>query len=188
MLKELQRYLRQKKGSVAIEFALSVPVLMVLLLFSFDMANLIWMHLRVERFANLLATSVSFPGVTRTDVDNVFSRINSFALPLELSTVGKSTVIVTHISNTALNDDKRFTQVTWRKQTNSYFPSKIGLSNVITQNISTNFGLYQDQQAIVAEVYHDYQPVLKSSFLRSLYQIYKIAVVPVRGESLSNLY
>ncbi len=193
-MKFFLNFLKRKQGSVAIEFALVVPILIILTAGIYDLSQLMLLHQRLDRFAAFIGTATSFKNpalsnssATIDSIDNIQAIISQLNKPYDLD-MTKGTVIISHIANTAQSQSNADMLITWQMVNNSIYTSKLGKNSSKPTNIPNGFTLVSDQEMIAVEVFYTYSPLFQADFLSNIYNIYKIILVPIKGSSMSYLY
>ena len=93
-------FLGDRRGTILIEMAFAVPILLILTLGCFDTARYILLHQKLDRAASTMADLVSRPtSISAAQIDSMFSAASELVLPFTLSTDGH--VIVTSMSRVA---------------------------------------------------------------------------------------
>ena len=85
-------------GNVAVEFALTLPVLMLLMLGSAEMARFVILHQKVDRVAVTMSDLVArAETIKESELDDIFEAADIVAQPFDLHNLG--IVIVSAITN-----------------------------------------------------------------------------------------
>lgn len=184
MYNTIKKFIKRSHASVLVEFAMIVPVLVVLFSGLYDVANLAFAHARVSRLAALYANTVSLNIVTKASVLGYIQNASNVALPLKFSSGGS--IIISNISNLGQTTDSTKMLVNWQVQQGSG-GSQIGSVGQRPTSLPGNLQLTLTEEAIVAEVYYTYTPLLPTTFMQKYYSIYKVAIYPVRGGSLASI-
>ena len=91
-----QKIRKKDNGVVAIELAIILPVLLLLLVGMFDISNFIFCRNRMIRTAQGLSNVITRDSLTKPQLDSLLQGANLIAEPFNFQTSGK--VIVTSIS------------------------------------------------------------------------------------------
>ena len=95
----LARLLRSAGGNVAVEFALAVPVILLMMLGSAEMARFVILHQKMDRVATTMSDLVSrAETITESQIDDIFTAADQVAEPFDLGGLG--VVIVSSVTNT----------------------------------------------------------------------------------------
>jgi Flp pilus assembly protein TadG len=142
-------------GNVAVEFALTLPVLMLLMLGSAEMARFVILHQKVDRVAVTTSDLVArAETIKESELEDIFVAADFVAQPFDLSNLG--VVIVSAITN-----DGSGARVAWQRSgagTASH-TSQIGMEGGAA-TLSADFEVREGETAIIAEVFYDFEPFL----------------------------
>jgi Flp pilus assembly protein TadG len=143
-------------GNVAVEFALALPVLMLLMLGSAEMARFVILHQKVDRVAVTTSDLVArAETIKESELDDIFAAAEYVAQPFDLPNLG--IVIVSAITN----EDGDGPTVAWQRSgagTASH-ASQIGVEGGAA-SLSADFEVREGETAIIAEVFYDFEPFL----------------------------
>lgn len=143
-------------GNVAVEFALTLPVLMLLMLGSAEMARFVILHQKVDRVAVTMSDLVArAETIKQSELDDIFEAADLVAQPFDLPNSG--IVIVSAITN----DDGSGARVAWQRSGggSASHTSQIG-SQGGAATLSDDFEVREGETAIIAEVFYDFEPFL----------------------------
>jgi Flp pilus assembly protein TadG len=147
---------RCASGNVAVEFALTLPILMLLMLGSAEMARFVILHQKVDRVAVTTSDLVSrAETINEGDLDDIIEAADFVAQPFDLANLG--IVIVSAITN----DDGSGAKVAWQRSGGgtSTHTSQIGIEGGLA-TLTTDFEVREGETAIIAEVFYDFEPFL----------------------------
>ncbi|MEM7022151.1 MAG: TadE/TadG family type IV pilus assembly protein [Pseudomonadota bacterium] len=147
---------RCASGNVAVEFALSLPVLMLLMLGSAEMARFVILHQKVDRVAVTTSDLVArAETIKESDLTDIFDAADYVAQPFDLANLG--VVIVSAITN----DDGTGATVAWQRTGGgaATHTSQIGTEGGAA-TLFTDFEVREGETAIIAEVFYDFEPFL----------------------------
>jgi Flp pilus assembly protein TadG len=143
-------------GNVAVEFALTLPVLMLLMLGSAEMARFVILHQKVDRVAVTTSDLVArAETIKESELEDIFVAAGFVAQPFDLPNLG--IVIVSAITN----EDGDGPTVAWQRSgagTASH-TSQIGVEGGAA-TLSADFEVREGETAIIAEVFYDFEPFL----------------------------
>jgi Flp pilus assembly protein TadG len=157
----LTRLLRQGNGclgvagNVAVEFALCLPVLMLLMLGSAEMARFVILHQKVDRVAVTTSDLVSrAETIKESELDDIFEAADLVAQPFDLANLG--VVIVSAITNNGSG-----ARIAWQRSGggSASHVSQIGAQGGAA-SLSNDFEVREGETAIIAEVFYDFEPFL----------------------------
>jgi Flp pilus assembly protein TadG len=143
-------------GNVAVEFALTLPVLMLLMLGSAEMARFVILHQKVDRVAVTTSDLVSrAETIKESELDDIFAAAEFVAQPFDLPSLG--IVIVSAITN----EDGSGARVAWQRSGGGFasHTSQIGTQGGAA-TLSADFEVREGETAIIAEVFYDFEPFL----------------------------
>lgn len=92
----VQRFLRERLGVAAVEFGLSLPILMLILTGCFEASRYILLHQKLDRASTSVADLVAQnDGVSTSVLTGVYAAADEQTLPFDL--VGRGRVIISSI-------------------------------------------------------------------------------------------
>jgi len=152
------RLIKEQKGSVLIELAVAIPLLVTLLFSGLEVARFMLTHQKVARIATSVA-DISSQGqtISEAEIANVFDATEFVAGSLNFSTDGY--MILTSVSRDGANNPAVEWQRTHGTQISAETISKVGVPGG-TATIPSNFVLEAGEGLIIAEVYYDYSALL----------------------------
>jgi Flp pilus assembly protein TadG len=142
-------------GNVAVEFALTLPVLMLLMLGSAEMARFVILHQKVDRVAVTTSDLVArAETIKESELQDIFAAADLVAQPFDLPGLG--IVIVSAITNTGSG-----ARVAWQRSGggSATHTSQIGSEGGVA-TLTTDFEVREGETAIIAEVFYDFEPFL----------------------------
>ena len=143
-------------GNVAVEFALALPVLMLLMLGSAEMARFVILHQKVDRVAVTTSDLVArAETIKESELDDIFDAADLVAQPFDLANLG--IVIVSAVTNA----DGSGPTVAWQRSGAgaASHTSQIGTEGGAA-TLSADFEVREGETAIIAEVFYDFEPFL----------------------------
>jgi Flp pilus assembly protein TadG len=143
-------------GNVAVEFALTLPVLMLLMLGSAEMARFVILHQKIDRVAVTTSDLVArAETIKESELDDIFEAADYVAQPFDLGNLG--VVIVSAITN----EDGSGATVAWQRSGagSGTHTSQIGAEGD-PATLTADFDVRQGETAIIAEVFYDFEPFL----------------------------
>ncbi|MGH6895580.1 MAG: TadE/TadG family type IV pilus assembly protein [Geminicoccaceae bacterium] len=150
------RLLACRAGSVAVEFALAAPVLILLMLASAELGRFVFLNQKMDRVATTISDLVArAETIDESQLADIFAAVGEVASPFDLTDSG--VVIVSSVTN--LDGDGAI--VAWQR---SGAGSYSGTSQIGTESddatLAGDFEVREGETAIVAEVYFDFAPFL----------------------------
>jgi Flp pilus assembly protein TadG len=143
-------------GNVAVEFALSVPVILMMMLGSAEMARFVILHQKMDRVATTISDLVSrAETITESQISDIFTAAGQVAEPFDLANLG--VVIVSSVTNA----DGSGATIAWQRSgAGSYSAvSELGVEGD-EPNLPPGFVVREGETAIIAEVFYDFTPFL----------------------------
>jgi Flp pilus assembly protein TadG len=178
----IERFLRDTRGLVFAEAAVSLSVLSVTLLGGLEMGRYVLLTQKLDRVAATVA-DVAAQGQTISvaDIDNLFAAANDILKPFSLGPAGA--VIVSSVSATGANPAK----VDWQREGGGTLDvsSAIGSSGN-TATMPPDFTVRPGEEVIVGEVYYNFTPWLAPDVVATR-QLYHRAFYRPRQGPLTTL-
>ena len=174
---------RGRDGSVMVEFAAAVSVILVIVIGCYDTTRYILLHQKMDRAAATMADLVSQPNeISQSDINSMFSAARELLDPYDLTASGR--IIVSSITLPAGETNP---QIDWQYAGggNLSASSSLGTSGG-TATIPNGFLLSEGENLIVAEVFFDYTPMFLDYILQAG-TFSKIAMRRPRRGDLSTL-
>ena len=150
------RLLGCRAGNVAVEFALAVPVLLMLMLASAELARFVILHQKMDRVATTISDLVSrAETINESEMADIFTAVGEVAYPYDLANLG--VVIVSSV----INPDGNGPVVAWQRSGGGSYSatSHLGVEGDAA-TLTGDFEVRQGETAIISEVYFDFTPFL----------------------------
>jgi len=151
-----RRALRCVAGNVAVEFALAVPVLLLLMLGSVEMARFVLLNQKLDRVATTISDLVArAETIDESALDDIFTAAGEVAAPFDLANLG--VVIVSSVTN----PDGNGATVAWQRDGGGAFAatSEVGTEGN-SASLPEGFEVRQGETVIISEVFFDFEPFL----------------------------
>ena len=164
------------KGVVAVEFALTIPIWMAMLLGSSDAAYMMIVSQRVDRIAYSVTDIVTQSEmVTKADLDNIFLAAGQLMQPFPFGERGA--VIVTSLYKPA----GETTKISWQYSGGGTLVrgSKIGTFGS-TPTMPNGLTLNDNDNVIIAEVFYTFEPMFLNAGPLSAGDLYRVAIYKPR--------
>lgn len=175
MTKRLFRFLsgfaRDRRGSVLMELAIGLPILVVILLGCFEAARFVLLDQKLARAAASTADLVAqADGITEAQVTDIFDAADATATPFDLG--GEGRVIITSV----IRPTSAAATVAWQRISAGTYAatSAIGTTGQ-TATLPTGLTLRQGENVIVAEVFYDYAPIFLGATKFTATSLYEVA-------------
>ncbi len=172
----LLRFAAKEKGAVAIEFALSLPIWLVLLIGAADATYLMIVSQRVDRITYSVTDIVTQSETLKiTDLQNILLAAGQLMQPFEFGADG--VVIVTSL----YKPSGQPVQISWQYVGGGTLPraSKIGTPGQLPV-MPNGLTLNDNENVIVSEVYYDFDPMFINAGVLAKGDVYRTAVYKPR--------
>jgi Flp pilus assembly protein TadG len=143
-------------GNVAVEFALALPVLLLMMLGSAEMARFVILHQKLDRVATTISDLVSrAETISESQIEDIFNAAGEVAEPFDLANLG--VVVVSSITNA----DGEGAVIAWQRSGGGSYSaaSELGVAGD-EPNLPDGFVVREGETAIIAEVFYDFSPFL----------------------------
>lgn len=175
-----KRIRREDRGLVAAEFAIILPVILVILIGLFDVSNLIICRNIMTNTAHELSNVITRGDLTKPQLDSILQGTPILVEPFDFQISGK--VIVTSVSKQNSNQPPA---IMWQ---DSYPSGATGSRITNMNNLPGSLILGTGETIIFTEVFYTYQPVFPGFVLKnSQTSIYAIATKVPRKGSMTTL-
>jgi TadE-like protein len=150
------RFLGCRAGNVAVEFALAVPVLLLLMLGSAEMARFVILHQKMDRVATTISDLVSrAETISESQLADIFLAIGQVATPYDIANLG--VVFVSSVTN----PDGAGAVVAWQRSGGGSYSASSQLGAEGDEAVlPAGFEVREGETAIISEVYFDFTPFL----------------------------
>lgn len=183
--------LRCNSGLALIEFAFTLPLLILLLFGSIEVARYIIITQRVDRATYAFGEVVTENHLTNSLAGAYMSNLLG-AMSVILYPYATSTNYVEFISDVSYSVTAGHPMVSWQCTGGGLAePSKIGSTGGVANlsSIPGNFILGAGDEVVITETYFQFAPITNIvSFLVNLPPLYRVAVFVPRGESLADSF
>ncbi len=171
---------RARRGIAAVEFALTLPIWLALLIGGTETTFLLLESERVDRIAYSVTDIVTqSETLTKTDLDTTFLAAAQLMQPFDFTANG--VVIVSSI----YKPEGLSPIIKWQYQGGGGLArgSKIGLTGQ-TPSLPDNMALNDNDNVIVSEVYYAFEPLFINAGYLEAHDLYHVAVYKPRLSSL----
>jgi Flp pilus assembly protein TadG len=155
----LRGFAKDQRGVAAVEFALVLPIVLLLMLGCYEIPRLVLIHQKIARTASGVADLVSQADepMTASQLTDVYSAAGAMMDPYDV--VADGAVIITSINNPAGTG----ATITWQRRTGSELTaSKVGTGPGQTPTLPAGLMPAGGESVLVAEVYFNYSPIFTS--------------------------
>ncbi len=144
------------RGNVVVEFALALPVLLMMLLASAELGRFVLLNQKIDRVAITMSDLVSrAETISEAELGDIFNAAAHVAEPFDLG--GSGRVIISSV----INADGEGATIAWQRSGGGSF---IKASDVGTEggaaDLPEDFAVREGETAIVSEVFFDFEPFL----------------------------
>ncbi|MCB2101947.1 MAG: pilus assembly protein [Rhodobacterales bacterium] len=179
-LRPLRRWLRDDRGTLALELAFAMPVVLVLLYSGIEVTRYVMLNQKVERTAATLADLVSqAEDLTEGGLATLFEAANFVMDPYSIS--GDGLVVVSSIVNHGNG-----AVISWQRNHGGGSGGSAFGAQGGSASLPPGFVVRENETAVVAEVYFDYEPILLRSVVETQ-TLYTFALFRPRFSSLETL-
>ncbi|HVZ01790.1 MAG TPA: TadE/TadG family type IV pilus assembly protein [Dongiaceae bacterium] len=175
------RFRRDKSGVAAIEFALILPILVLLTLGCFEVPRYVLLWQRLERASSGVSDLVAQADepLTANQMTDIFSAAKVLMQPYAIFTDGS--IVVTSINNPTGGSGVKNT---WRVACGTVNTTgTLGAVNSTPTNLPAQLSPTLDNEVLVAEIYFNYTPVFKT-FIYKGSTLYAVAYTRPRNHNL----
>ncbi len=178
---KFRKFFSAEQGLAAVEFALSLPLLIILTFGSVEVTIYILTTQKLERTSLTLSDLVSqSTTVTTTQLNQIISAAGQVMLPYSFANDGYA--IISSVTKTGTSSPV----VSWQyRSTGTAQTSRIGVSGG-TATMPTNFTMVSGENVIITEVFYNYRPILTGTIYGSS-QMYRYSIYKPRLGALTVL-
>lgn len=155
----LRRLFGDREGVSLIEFAFMAPILVSLLIGSFEIARFVLLNQKLNRLASNSSDLVTrSETMSEAELDNIFAAGEFITSPFKLA--NKGVVIISSVSNPGPNNTTP-PIVNWQQKSDagSSFASGVGVEGG-QATLPGDLALRVGQDIIISEVIYDFKPVM----------------------------
>jgi len=177
----LRRFGKDERGVAAIEFALVLPIMVLLLLGCFEVPRFVLIYQKIARTSSGVADLVAQADdpITSDQMTDVFSASKMMMQPYDVAANGE--VIVSSINNPTGGTGVK---ITWQVRNGTVTTaSKIGVQGATPATLPAGLTPALDEELLIAEVYFNYVPVFKTYIFQGS-QLYLVSYTRPRNHNL----
>ncbi len=170
-----------EQGLAAIEFALSLPLIIVLTFGSIEVTIYVLITQKLERVSLTLSDLVSqTTDITTAQLDLIIPSAGQVMLPYSFATDGYA--IISSVTKTGTNPPI----INWQyRSTGTIQTSHVGV-NGGTATMPANFTMVDKDTVIITEVFYNYKPILSGTIFNNS-QMYRYSIYKPRLGNLTIL-
>jgi len=189
MLRNMLRFKRDQEGIALVEFALSIPLLLALLMGAIEVTRYILIEQKVEKVAVTISDVVAQgTTISNSQLGIIIDAASQVMLPYSFGSNGY--VIITSVTQTGAPGVNNPPMVNWQYNgggTLKPVPSStIGTPNNAA-NLPVGFTMADKDNIIITEAFYNYTPLLANNGILNNNLIYKSAIYKPRLGTLSTL-
>jgi Flp pilus assembly protein TadG len=192
ILSSIRQFKHSQAGAAFVEFALSLPVLLVLLMGVVEITRYILIVQKVEKAA-MIVSDVSAQGstISTTDLNNIVTAASQVMQPYGFGANGF--VIVSSVTQTGTYSAANPPKVNWQYTSSGANgswtqPSQIGTPGLAaTLPLPAGTTLNDKDNVIVTEIFYNFQPIVSTNGLIGTTKIYRTGLYKPRLGALSTL-
>jgi Flp pilus assembly protein TadG len=175
------RFFSAEQGLAAVEFALALPLLIILTFGSVEVTIYVLITQKLERVSTTLADLVAQSStITTAQLNQIIPSSGQVMLPYNFTTDGYT--IISSVTKTGTNNPI----VNWQyKSSGTVQTSHIGTAGG-TATMPTDFTMVDKDNVIITEVFYNYKPVLYGLIFNAT-QMYRYTIYKPRLGNLSTL-
>ncbi len=160
-VQQLSNFFRKNRGSVLIEFAIVLPLIIILCAGVFELMMFALLNNKLTRTAGVLGDAITRDDIKRSEITTLLSTAGSFLKPFEFNNAGS--IVVSQVRNNGLTTDPSKMIISWQVNINGA-ASRLGTVGVRPMNMPNNLTVLNDQAVVITEVLYNYQPVVFKGF------------------------
>jgi hypothetical protein len=176
-----RRFLGHEAGTLAVELAMSVPVVFALMVAGVEVTRYVLLNQKVERTSATMADLVAqSEALSEAALLNLVGAARHVMTPYPVDSDGR--IVVSSLTNPTGSEPR----VVWQRgYGGGSGGSHFGVQGGVAQ-LPQDFVVRSDENVIAVEVFYDYQPMLATSVLNAG-QVYSFALFRPRFASLETL-
>ncbi len=176
-----RRLMNDRRGSLAVEMAMAMPVLAGLLLSGIEVTRFVLLNQKIERASTTMADLVSqAETIAEGDLDNLFIASGYVVEPFDLA--GDGRIIVSSISKTGAAAPL----VNWQRAFGAGSGSSIFGNEGAAAILPTDFVIRDGESVVVAESFYDFVPIFTDSVVNGT-TLSRYSILRPRFGSLATL-
>ena len=161
-VKKLRQFNRESDGNSTVEFALIIPLFLLLLAGVFEISMYSLLQNKLTRIAGSMSQVISTQNISRDKLLAIMGTANIISDPFDIEKKGG--VIVTQVINKKESLDPANMTISWQEEI-GVFKSKFGTPGSSPENLPNDITVIEDQALIITEVYYSYKPIIFSNII-----------------------
>ncbi len=182
-----RKFRKSEDGVAYLEFAITLPFLIALLMGAIEMTRYILITQKVEKVAVTIADVVSQGStISTTDLNNIINAAQQVMLPYTFSSNGY--VIITSVKQTGAYTVSNPPRVNWQYKGGGTWAQNSQIGTTGTAAVLPNsMTLFDKDNIIVTEIFYNFQPIIATNGIIGTTSLYKVGVFKPRLGDLSTL-
>ncbi len=181
----LRRFAKGEQGVTAIEFALVLPVMLLIMLGCFEVPRFVLIYQKLSRTSAGVSDLVARADepLTGNQLQDIFLAANTMMQPYDVVANGK--IIVTSINN----PNGGGIELTWRKDNggkNGGKPAQDSNSRITVAGLPVDLRPAANEELLTAEVFFQYAPVFPTLIYNGT-QLYSVSYTRPRNHNLMTI-
>ncbi|PIR33564.1 MAG: hypothetical protein COV36_02425 [Alphaproteobacteria bacterium CG11_big_fil_rev_8_21_14_0_20_44_7] len=170
----LSRFKSDNSGMMAVEFALLLPVLLILFLGGFEVTRYVLLQQKISKTTSSMSDLISrLPSVSEAEISNSFNAVQHLMEPYFQNSDIK--VIISSVFNNGGD-----VEIYWQRCGGGTLSAASQIGDVGDVPVLPNgFTLDDGEEAIIAEVFYSFTPVIAPDFI-AVNSVYKVRVTKPR--------
>jgi Flp pilus assembly protein TadG len=178
-------FARKNRGGTLVEFALCIPILLLLVSGIFEVSMFALLNNKLVRIVGTIGNIVAMQNVNAATLNQIIATAPQMATPLTFT--GRGAIAVSLIYNNGATTDPNNMLISWQQKTDPTVVSRLGTPGTRPTNIPNNYQVLNDHSIIVTEIFYNYSPYVFTGFIPNQI-LYKISTfVPRTGTMVTLL-
>jgi len=183
-MRQMKQFIQDNRGIAAVEFALCMPLLLLLFLGGYEYARYMLIHVKMENIAFTISDIITQQtSVTNGQLTQYTIAASEIMQPYDFGS-GSGAVYISSVNKTAGNSQT----VSWQYEYNTDAPGHIRTSKVGDEDANATLpgalALNDEETVLVTEVFFDFEPVF-GGFMLDASTIYRSSVFKPRFGTLT---
>lgn len=186
-MRSFTRFRKNEEGLAYLEFAITMPFLLAMLMGAVEVTRYILITQKVEKVAVTISDVVSQGStISTTDLNNIITAAAQVMQPYTFNT--NAYVIISSVKQTGAYSVSNPPKVNWQYKGGGSWAqnSQVGTPGTAA-TLPNSMTLYDKDNIIVTEVFYNFQPILITNGVIGNTSLYKVGVFKPRLGDLSTL-
>ncbi len=177
-----KKFFRGTSGDPAIEFALVLPIYVILISNVYEIVSFSLIQNKLARLAHGMADIVSRQNISRATLQELLAQSSTYLEPFSFA---PGQVVVSQMRNALESEDPADMIISWQESFNGG-ASEFGAPGQMPAPLPNALTLTKDQTIIVTEVTYNYSSLVFASVIGNQ-QLKKISIVVPRADKMNTL-